>query len=171
MGACDAACTTSAATKRNLNTIRFRGCLGVRHTLRHQPPPVSRSWSKTAVHKLGGSVRMLRPRTRPYPAVPTLTRNGRKACYILFVRRLWCDVVRSRSTKREAVSHGAASRSCWVDTSSQCIESNESNQRIRSARTAVSTCQTVAENAMPGYQPQLMQQRAERRDEEAGRHT
>ena len=76
-----------AATKRNLNTIRFRGCLGVRHTLRHQPPPVSRSWSKTAVHKLGGSVRMLRPRTRPYPAVSTLVRNGHNACYILFVVR------------------------------------------------------------------------------------
>ena len=93
----------------NLNTTRFRGCSGVRRTLRHQPPPVSRSWSKTAVHKLGGSVRMLRPRTRPYPAVSKLVRNGCNACYILFVRCLWCDVVRGRSTEREAASHGAGS--------------------------------------------------------------
>ena len=41
-----------AATKRNLNTSRFRRCLDVRRTLRHQPPQASRSWPKTAVHKL-----------------------------------------------------------------------------------------------------------------------
>ena len=41
-------CLIRAATKRNLNTTsRFRGCLGVRRTLRHQPgqlqpPPVTR---------------------------------------------------------------------------------------------------------------------------------
>ena len=114
-----------AATKRNLNTIRFRGCLGVRRTLRHQLPPVSRSWSKTAVHKLGGSVRMLRPRTRPYPAIPTLVRNGRNACYILFVRCLWCDVVRGRSTERE----GGGEPQRWVGKSSRTNRINELDRR------------------------------------------
>ena len=57
----------------------------------------------------------------------------------------WCDVVRGRSTDGEVASRGPAALGRW-------IESNESNQRIISARTAVSTCQTVYLQHIQTYQ-------------------
>ena len=67
-----------------------------------------------------------RPRTRLYPAVSMVPRNGRNACHIL---SLWCDVVRGRSTEREAASHhGAGSRA----GSTHRVERIESTNQIGS---------------------------------------
>jgi len=57
----------------------------------------------------------------------------------------WCDVVRGRSTDGEVASRGPTALGRW-------IESNESNQRIKSARTAVFTCQTVYLQHIQTYQ-------------------
>ena len=125
----------AAATNRNLKKKKNRGISPVLHDSPHSPP------SATASHpRLVGNghtqacdrPECSRPRTRLYPAVSVVPRNGRSACHIL---SLWCDVVRGRRTEREAASRGAGPLGM--------VEPNESNQRIRSVRTAVSTCQTV----------------------------
>ena len=102
-----------------------------RRTLRRQPRPAIRGRSETAIHKHAtdsnapgrghGCI-------QPFLWCPE-TAVTHATSYLCGAR--WCGVGALRERRRAITALG------------RHIESNESNQRIRSARTAVSTCQTV----------------------------
>ena len=121
----------AAATNRNFKTGEYPLFCMTRRTLRRQPRPTIRGRSETAVHKHAtdsnapgrghGCI-------QPFLWCPE-TAVTHATSYLCGA--MWCGVGALRERRRAIAALG------------RHIESNESNQRIRSARTAVPTCQTV----------------------------
>ena len=121
----------SAATNRNFKTGEYPLFCMTRRTLRRQPRPAIRGRSETAIHKHAiDSNAPGRGHGRIQPFLrwseTAVTHATSYPC-----GAMWCGVGALRERRRAITALG------------RHIESNESNQRIRSARTAVSTCQTV----------------------------
>ena len=97
-----------AAASYTQEFFKNRGISPVLHDSPHSPPSATASHPRSVGNghtQACGRFECSRPRTRLYPAVSMVPRNGRNACHIL---SLWCDVVRGRSTEREAASHHGA---------------------------------------------------------------
>ena len=124
-------CSCAAATNRNFKTGEYPLFYMTRRTLRRQPRPAIRGRSETAIHKHAtdsnapgrghGCI-------QPFLWCPE-TAVTHATSYLCGA--MWCGVGALRERRRAITALG------------RHIESNESNQRIRSARTAVPTCQTV----------------------------
>ena len=102
-----------------------------RRTLHRQPRPAIRGRSETAIHK--HAIDSNAPGRghgciQPFLWCPE-TAVTHATSYLCGA--MWCGVGALRERRRAITALG------------RHIESNESNQRIRSARTAMSTCQTV----------------------------